>query len=155
MEIAILVFFLAIFGGVLFLLGIIWFFARRARNKVSAHRQFSGGASYASGTAEADEMDSGIDDDAVFTDFSTFSSQESENQTVEANAGDSAIQADNTYSHASAEASAAPVETSYTESSFSSYESSSSYDSGSSYDSSSSSSSDSGSSDSGSSWSSD
>jgi len=153
MEIAILVFFLAIFGGVLFLLGIIWFFVRRARNKVSARRQFSGGTNYASGAAEADELDSDFDSDPVYTDFSTFSSQESENRTAEATAGDSAIPADNTYSHASAEASAAPVESSYTENSYSSYESSSSYDSGSSYDSSSSS--DSGSSDSGSSWSSD
>ena len=140
MEIAILVFFLAIFGGVLFLLALIWFIFRRVRNAGSPNRKFSGSANYAGGAAVSDEIDSDYETDAVDTNYSTLTNQEPDIQIASATAADSAAQSDNTYSHADGGASAAPVETSYTESRYSSYESSTSYDSSSSSDSGSSSS---------------
>ncbi len=145
MEIAILVFFLAIFGGVLFLLALVWFIFRRVEGSRSSNRNFAGGASYGehSGTRH-DSIDSDDNNDAaLFAGSALFANQDSENQNPENQvhteiAQDAATQSENTYSHESHGSGAAPAEPSY-----------SSYDSGSSYDSSSSSDSGSSSSDSG------
>ena len=145
MEIAILVFFIAIFGGVLFLLALVWFIFRRIRNSRSGNRNFSSSSNYGSDydAAHHRNITNSDDDAAIYAGSSLLANQESEKPIVTETARDSAQQSDNSYSHESHGASAAPAETNYTESSYSS----SSYDSGSSSSSdSSSSSSDSGSS---------
>ncbi|HEY0458681.1 MAG TPA: hypothetical protein VGC97_05970 [Pyrinomonadaceae bacterium] len=140
MEIVILVFFIAIFGGVLFLLGLIWFIFRRVRN--SRGRNFSGNPNYTNSTTSTPTNFIDVDDDtgAMYAGSSLFDNQSSENRVVTETASDSPQPSDNSYSHESHSASAAPVETSYTESSYSSYDSGSSSDSSSSSDSGSSSS---------------
>jgi hypothetical protein len=134
MEIAILVFFIAIFGGVLFLLGLIWFIFRRVRKSRSGSRNFSGNSNYGSdyNGAHQNFMDSD-DSTAIYAGSSLITNQEPVSAVVVTEtAHDSPYQSDNTYSHESHGASAAPMETSYTESSYSSSDSSSSSDSGSS-----------------------
>jgi hypothetical protein len=148
MEIAILVFFIAIFGGVLFLLGLIWFIFRRVRKSRSNSRNFSGSSNYGSDYHAAHQhfTDSNDNSAAIYAGSSMVANQEPVSAVVTETAHDGPYQSDNTYSHESHGASAAPAETSYTESSYSSSDSSSSYDSGSSSSDSGSSSSDSGSS---------
>jgi hypothetical protein len=156
MEIAILVFFIAIFGGVLFLLGLIWFIFRRVRRSRSSGKNFSLPANLPTGYEPAHRKvtDSGNDSDdnsaAFYAGSSVLANQSSENTGQVENpaqtetAYDSPHESDNSYSHESHGAAAEP---NYTESSSSSYDSGSGSDSGSS----SSSDSGSGSSDSGSS----
>ncbi len=136
MEIAILIFFIAIFGGVLFLLALIWFVFRRIRNSRSANRNFSGSSNYGSGyvPTHCNSRDSDDDSGAIYADNSTVENQNSEEAVVTETAHDSPHQSDNTSSsHESRYASSAPAETNYTENSYSSYDSgSSSYDSSSS-----------------------
>lgn len=135
MSIAILVFFIAIFGGVLFLLGLIWFVFRRIRNSRSENRNFTGSSNYGSSYVPTQSNYISSDDDSgvIYADNSTVENRDSEKEAVTETAQESAQQSDNTYSHESCDAFSAPAETSYTESSYSSYDSgSSSYDSGSS-----------------------
>jgi hypothetical protein len=128
MEIAILMFFFAIFIGVLFLGGLMWFIFRRARNRQQPPRQFSGNPNHGSGAIH-DSFDSDDDSGAIYTDYSTYDNRTFENQTAEAAAQDSAAQSETTEPHAVRHE---YVETSYTESSYSSYDSGASSDSGSS-----------------------
>ena len=141
MEIAILVFFIAIFGGVLFLLGLIWFIFRRIRKSGAASQNFSGGSPNYCGAHHSPPRsftDSGNETGAVYAGSSLFANQEAENAAGWETANDNPPPNGNAYSHESRGASAAPFETSYTESGYSSYDSGSS--SGSSSDSGSSSS---------------
>lgn len=148
MEIAILVVFLAIFSGLLFLALLIWFFFRRRKSGLQK-RNFS------SGSNSTVYSNSSVDNDTRFEVASTGSYFD--NSTLNTNYPDSspsvfesanqseAVQLNSEHNHSSH---AAAPDYSYSETA-------TGYDSGSSSDSSSSSSSDSGSSDSGSSWSSD
>src|SRR5688500_10303954 len=116
MEIAILAFFLAIFGGVLFLLALVWFIFRRVRGSRTPSRKFSGGATYGNraGTRH-DSMDFDHDHDAVafYAGSSLLANQDPENQVYTETARDAATQSVNVYSHESYGTSAAPAEPSY------------------------------------------
>ncbi len=135
MGIAILVFFLAIFGGILFLLGFIWFFFIRKKNARRQNRSFSSGGSMNqdsdfSGNDFADETSS------IYRDNSTYTDSRPENINSEsatsAKAGAEYITPSENYQHSNHSDAAASAESNYTESSFSTSDSSSSYDSGSS-----------------------
>jgi len=134
MEIAILIFFFAIFGGVLFLLSLVWFIFRRIKKTRVESRNFSGSSNYASGyNATHQHFTDSVDDSAaIYAGSSLIANNEPVSAVVTETAHDSPQQSDNSYSHESHGASAAPLETGYTESSYSSYDSSSSSDSGSS-----------------------
>ncbi len=146
MEIAILVFFLAIFGGVLFLLALVWFIFRRVRKSRAASRNLSGSSNDGGGAASDNYLESDDDADAIYAGGALLANEDAEDRTVRETVQENLPQSENIYSQESSGASAAPAESSYTETSYSSYDSSSSYDSGSSSSDSSSSSSDSGSS---------
>ena len=138
MEIAILVVFLAIFGGALFLALLVWFLFRRRRNSGSQNQNVP------SSSNQPIYTDSYRSDDDE-TDFDEASVQnyennpQTENPTSDRTAYDSPIQTESVSSGASQSDYAAPAAPSYNESS-------SSYDSGGSSSDSGSSSSDSGSS---------
>ena len=154
MEIAILVFFLAIFGGVLFLLGLIWYFFIRKRNARRQNRSFSssGSANQDSDSSDDDnETDFADTSSEIYSDNSVYADSQTENLNSEGAAverveAEYSTQSEN-YHHTNHSDASASAEPSYNESSSSSYDSGSSSDSSSSYDS--------GSSDSGSSSSSD
>lgn len=135
---AIFVFFVAIFVGMLFLLALMRFFFRRKNNAPTNFAETS--ANYDSEYVPSQTSLFDSDDAAIYTADSVLENQNHEHHAAHQTAHDSSHQTDNSYSHESHGASAAPADTSFTESG------SSSYDSGSSSDSSSS---DSGSSDSG------
>jgi hypothetical protein len=156
MEIAILVFFLAIFGGFIFLAGLIWLVFRRFGKSRPVNRNFSGNPNFNRQSPFAPDdrhhqhhLNSQDNANMTYAAGAMLENQNpgyqnSENQNWEsagstATAQDSPYPTDNSYSHESAGMSA---DLSYTESSSSSYDSGSSA----SYDSGSSSSSDSGSS---------
>jgi hypothetical protein len=143
MEIAILVFFIAIFGGILFLLALAWFIFRRIRRSRAANRNFSSRGSNYAGIDDSAHHNLTDDDDsaAIYAGSSLFANQEPEKSGLTETAQDSPNQSGSAYSHESHGASAAPIDSSsYTESSYSSYDSGSSgvswgsSDSGSSYD---------------------
>lgn len=137
MEIAILVFFLAIFSGVLFLLALIWFLFRRFRNRRSSNRNFSSTSNYCNSYVSAGNDENYINSDdasaGISTDNSTFEDQTREGSAAEAAAQDTPHPSENVHSHAGhSEYSAAPAETSYGDSSSSGSDFGSSSDSGSS-----------------------
>ena len=142
----ILVFFLAIFGGMLFLSALIWFVFRRVRKPSPPNRHFSSSSSsnygndYVSSETDDDYTDSFDTSAAGYSDSSTSESRSGESSASQGTAHDSSQSSENVHSHTShSEYSAPPADTSYSDSS-SSYDSGSSYDSSSSYDSGSSSS---------------
>jgi len=147
MEIAILVFFLAIFGGVLFLLALIWFVFRRIRNRRPMNRNFASGDpnygnQYASSEPDDDYTDSDDTSAAVYTDNTAFENPSDECSASEGTAHDNPHRSEHFHSHSDhAEYSAGPPDTSYSDNSASS-DAGSSSESGSSSDSGSGSSSD-------------
>lgn len=164
MEIAILVFFLAIFGGVLFLAVLIWVVSRLIRNRRPTNRNFADsranyGRDYISSDDDNNSTDSADSADVIYNDNSAFGDQSGQSAGPAETVSDSRHLSEHIHSHTSHhEHSAPPSESIYSESSSSGYDSGASYDSGSSSSYDSSSSSDSGSSsssDSGSSSSSD
>lgn len=133
MEIAILVFFIAIFGGLLFLIGLIWFVFRRVKGSRPQNRNFSGNPNFANNPGHTRHRASALhDSDAGYMAGSMFANQPADQRDWEnsgATAQDSSTPTDNSYSHESHGAAAAPAETS----DYSSFDSgSSSYDSSSS-----------------------
>ena len=138
MEIAILVFFIAIGGGVLFLLGLLWFIFRRIRKSRPGRRNFAGGSTNHGGEYhQPQENLTDFDDDsgAIYVGGALSENQESENLSVSETAQDSPQQSGGAERHANRGEFGAPAETSYSESSYSSSDSGSSYDSGSGSDS--------------------
>ncbi len=137
MEIVILVFFLAIFGGVLFLSALIWFVFSRIRKQRPTNRNFSSGSSkfgndYVSSETDDNYTDADDTSAAVYTDNSTFENQSGQSSASEGTAHDSPQQSENEHSHTiHSESSAPPADTNYSDSS-SSYDGGSSSDSGSS-----------------------
>ncbi len=122
MEIAILVFFLAIFGGALFLAALIWFLFRRFRKPRSSNRNFS------SGSNDGNIYVSSVDNDnftglnagsaGIYSDNSTFENQRNESSASAETAHDSPQTGGNVHSHTShSEHSAAPADSSYSDSS--------------------------------------
>ncbi len=139
MGIAILVFFLAIFGGALFLLGLIWFFFIRKRNARRQNRSFSSDGSM---NQDSDFSDDDRDNDfadessAIYSDNSTYTDSRTENINSEgvtsAKAEAEPLTQSENYQHSNHSHASASAELSYSESSFSTSDSSSSYDSSSS-----------------------
>ena len=132
MEIAILVFLTAIFGGVLFLLGLIWFIFRRIRNSGPSSRNVSGGSTNYGGVHYAPHRDlteTGDEAGAIYAESAPVANQAPENAWVTETAQDSAQPSQSAPVHESRGEYSAPG---YTESSYSSSDSGSSYDSGSS-----------------------
>lgn len=123
MELVILIFFIAIFGGILFLLGLVWFVFRRIRNSRSANRSFSGSSNYVSNDNPAHR--NFTESEMIYAANLQFANQNSESAIATETAHDSPPQSDNSYSHESHGASAVPAETSSIESNYSSYDSSS------------------------------
>ena len=137
MGIAILVFFLAIFGGALFLLGLIWFFFIRKRNsrRQSRHLSSDGSMNQDSDFSDDDrENDFADETSAIYSNNSTYTNSRTENINFATSAKAEAeplTQSEN-YQHSNHSHASASAELSYSESSFSTSDSSSSYDSGSS-----------------------
>ena len=135
MIIAILVFFVAIFVGILFLLALMRFFFRRKNNspKNFTETPANYGGEYV--PSQTSLFDSDHNTAAIYMADSVMDNQNHEHHATHQTAHDSLHQTDNSYSHESHGASAAsatPVDTSYTESSFSSSDSGSSDSGGSS-----------------------
>src|ERR1051325_6119981 len=97
MEIAVLVFFIAIFGGFLFLIGLIWFIFRRVRNSRSGNRNFSSGSSGSSSSGgsqynpQRHSTHTG-DNDAFYAGNEMPLNQETENARMTETAHDAAVQ---------------------------------------------------------------
>ena len=122
MEIAILVFFLAIFGGVLFLLGLIWFFIFRKRNSRRQNRSFSSSGNVNQGSDFSDnDNDNEIADEssAIYSDNSTYTDSRPENINSEgatsAKAEAESLTPSETYHHSNHSDASAPAESSYTQ----------------------------------------
>lgn len=135
----ILVFFLAIFGGILFLSALIWFVFRRVRKPSPPNRHFSSssnsnyGNDYFSSETDDDYTDDNDISAAVYTDSSVFESKSDESSASQGTAHDNPHVNEHPHSHPShSEYSAPPADTSYSDSSSSYDSSSSSSDSGSS-----------------------
>ena len=130
---AILVVFLAIFGGALFLALLIWFFFRRRRNSVSQNQNFSGGTNQ---SVYTDSSETDYDEASI---LNSENISQTENPVTERTAYDSPHQTESVSSTVSQSDYSPPAAASYSEIN-------SSYDSGVSSSDSGSSSSDSGSS---------
>jgi hypothetical protein len=141
MEIAILVFFVAIFGGVLFLLALIYLIFRRVRKSRSSNRNFSSGSTQANNYVASNTNDDYINSPAyvasteIYNDNSAIENQTNESSVSHGTAHDSPHHSENVHAHTNhSDYSAPPADTSYSDSSSTSYDSgsSSSSDSGSS-----------------------
>src|SRR5215213_10104548 len=114
MEIVILVFFIAIFGGILFLLGLVWFIFRRIKKSRSSSRNFAGGSTnYAGGHHQPHQSFTDSDDDAgaIYAGNSLFANQEPESAPVTETAHDSPFQSGDSSAHESRGEYGAPADT--------------------------------------------
>jgi hypothetical protein len=140
MEIAILVFFLAIFGGALFLLALILFLVRRFKRLRSKNRNFSGSSSYITDDSQIRNDDYSaasayVVSNEIYSDNSTVENRTSENYFPRETAHDISDQVGHAHSNHGDTHHADYSSSSYDSGAVSSYDSNSSYDSSSNSDS--------------------